>query len=217
MERIGPTLPEKYSPIRANGDGNQGAYLAAIPATMAQVLVDLLGSRWAEIDRESVIERLHQIEAIDSSADAAEKALRNRTDLTETQKLQLVQSRRGQGIYRRNLEGFEKACRITGVTNLRHLRASHIKPWRVSTIYEKLDGNNGLLLSPHIDHLFDQGFISFTDDGDLLISRLADADTLKRWGVQSASNHGAFRREQLPYLAFHREFVFRHSPGPCSP
>lgn len=210
MDILAPTLPEKYSPIQVSGNGNQGAYLAAVPVEMAQAVIELLGQRWAEIDRGVTIEAAHQIETIEASEEQIERELRNRTDLDETEKLQLVKSRRGQGIYRQNLEGFEKSCRITGVTNRRHLRASHIKPWRASTTFEKLDGNNGLLLSPHVDHLFDQGYISFADDGTLLVSRDADVDTLILWGVEPEGNYGSFRAEQLPYLAFHREFVFRN-------
>ncbi len=209
MEVLAPTLPERYSPIRSDGNGNQGAYLAAVPVEMAQVVIDLLGRRWAEVDRGATIDLGRQIETIETSEEQVEQELRNRTDLNETEKLQLVKSRRGQGIYRQNLEGFEKACRVTGVVSKRHLRASHIKPWRASTTFEKLDGNNGLLLSPHIDHLFDQGFISFADDGSLLVSLKADVDTLILWGIEPESNCGQFRTEQLPYLAFHREFVFK--------
>lgn len=209
MELLAPTLPDRYSPIRSDGNGNQGAYLAAVPVEMAQVIIDLLGPRWAELDRGATIEPAYQIETIETSEEQVEQEIRNRTDLNETEKLQLVKSRRGQGIYRQNLEGFEKACRVTGVTNRRHLRASHIKPWRASTTFEKLDGNNGLLLSPHIDHLFDQGFISFADDGLLLVSSKADVDTLILWGIEPEGNFGHFRTEQLPYLGFHREFVFK--------
>lgn len=209
MDVLAPVLPKKYSPIQANGNGNQGAYLAAVPVAMAHAVIDLLGPRWAEVDRDATIEPAHQIEANEASEEEVERELLNRTDLNETEKLQLAKSRRGQGTYRRNLEGFEKNCRITHVANRRHLRASHIKPWRASTTFEKLDGNNGLLLSPHIDHLFDQGFISFTDDGALLVSQQADVDTLILWGIEFEGNHGPFRPEQLPYLAFHREFVFK--------
>lgn len=209
MDVLAPRLPKKYSPIQSNGNGNQGAYLAAVPVEMAQALIRLLGPRWTEVNRGAAIEPSHQIEAIEASEEAVERELRNRTDLTETEKLQLVKARRGQGIYRQNLERFEHACRITGVANPRHLRASHIKPWRASTTFEKLDGNNGLLLSPHIDHLFDQGFISFADDGALLVSEQADMDALILWGIEVEGNYGSFRSEQLPYLAFHREFVFK--------
>jgi HNH endonuclease len=209
MDVLAQTLPEKYSPIRPNGNGNQGAYLAAVPVEMAQVVIDLLGTRWTEVDRDAAVELDHQIETIEKSEEQVEQELRNRTDLTETEKLQCVKSRRGQGVYRRNLESFEKACRITGVANRRHLRASHIKPWRASNTFEKLDGNNGLLLSPHIDHLFDQGYISFMDDGALLASPQADIDTLILWRIEPEGNYGPFRPEQLAYLAFHREFVFK--------
>jgi hypothetical protein len=209
MDILAPTLPDKYSPIRPDGNGNQVAYLAAVPVDMAQALIGILGTRWAEVDRDSTIAPAHQMETIETSEEQVEQQLRNRTDLNETEKLQLVKSRRGQGIYRQNLEGFEKACRITGVANRNHLRASHIKPWRSSTTFEKLDGNNGLLLSPHIDHLFDQGFISFADNGAVLLSPKVDVDTLILWGIEPEGNYGPFRAEQLPYLAFHREFVLK--------
>lgn len=211
MDVLAPTLPERYSPIQSNGNGNQGAYLAAVPVPMADVIVQLLGPRWAEVDRTISIDPNLKTEAIEASEEQVEQELRNRTDLTETDKLQLVRARRGQGVYRQNLEGFEKACRITGVESRRHLRASHIKPWRASTTFEKLDGNNGLLLSPHVDHLFDQGYISFTDGGALLLSPRADVDTLLLWGIDPERSYGPFRLEQLTYLAFHRDFVFKRS------
>lgn len=209
METLAPTLPAKYAPIQENGNGNQGAYLAAVPLPMAQALIKLLGSRWAEIDRSAIVEPEFEEEGIQASEEQIEREIRNRTDLSATEKLQLVRSRRGQGVYRRNLEGFEKACRITGVTNKRHLRASHIKPWRAGSTFEKLDGNNGLLLSPHIDHLFDQGYISFSDDGTLLVAPKADVDTLIMWSIEPGRNYGPFRAEQLPYLDFHREYIFK--------
>lgn len=209
MDVLAPTLPAKYSPIQPNGSGNQGAYLAAVPMEMAQTVIQLLGPRWLEVARRNLIESVDEIDMIEESEVQIEQGLRNRTDLDEIEKLQLVKSRRGQGVYRKNLESFEKACRITGASNRRHLRASHIKPWRASTTFEKLDGNNGLLLSPHIDHLFDQGFISFTDEGILLTSPEADIDTLIIWGIEPGGVFAAFRPEQLLYLEFHREFVFR--------
>ena len=64
----------------------------------------------------------------------------------------------------------ERACRITGVTTEEHLRASHCKPWRDASNEERLDGENGLLLTPNIDHLFDRGFIGFEDNGDVIVS-----------------------------------------------
>ncbi len=209
METLAPLLPEKYSPIRSSGDGNQGAYLAKIPRDMAQAVADLIGTRWPSNILQATELSINESEALEDAESSAENAIRNRTDLAETEKLALVRSRRGQGIYRKNLEGYEKQCRVTGVSNPSHLRASHIKPWRVSSNFEKLDGNNGFLLSPHIDHLFDRGYISFSDEGDILVSNLADKNTIKQWDIDLSINVGSLRPEQLPYLAFHRESVFR--------
>ena len=102
----------------------------------------------------------------------------------------------------------EQGCRVTGAKGQRYLIASHIKPWAESNNIEKLDGYNGLLLSPHIDRLFDQGFISFSDDGDLLISKHCDADIAKAWGVREMKT-GSFKSEQKVYLHYHRTHKFQ--------
>lgn len=209
MEILAPLLPGKYSPIRATGDGNQAAYLAAVPPAMAYALIQLLEPHWAALERDTFLEGQNWFQSTEAADATTEKAVHNRTDIGATEKWELVQSRRGQGVYRRNLESHETRCRVTGTTNLRHLRASHIKPWRVSTDFEKLDGNNGLLLSPHVDHLFDQGFISFTDAGEFLVSPSADLATLKLWQIDPRTQVGQFRPEQRLYLAYHRDFVLR--------
>lgn len=139
----------------------------------------------------------------------AEAQIQQRTDIGATEKLELRKSRRGQGIYRSNLERFEKRCRVTGLENRRHLRASHIKPWSVCTDAEKLDGYNGLLLSPHVDHLFDRGYISFTDAGELLIADSLDRRVLRTWGIPIRRTVGKFHPEQCTFLAYHRQEVFR--------
>ena len=116
-------------------------------------------------------------------ADKVEREILNNTTIDETERKSVVNARRGQGRFRRNLERFEMGCRITKVTDPRLLKASHIKPWaRCSTNHERLDGNNGLLLAPHVDHLFDKGYISFADDGKILLSGALDAEQLERLG-----------------------------------
>src|SRR5260370_12476783 len=103
----------------------------------------------------------------------------------------------------------EDRCRITGVTNPTHLRASHCKPWRDSTNEERIDGENGLLLTPTIDHLFDRGFISFEDSGVLIVSPVAHAPSLNLMGL--ATDHvirvGTFTQGQKQFLDYHRESV----------
>ena len=92
-----------------------------------------------------------------------------------------------------------------------HLRASHCKPWRDCESHgERLDPNNGLMLTPSIDHLFDRGFISFESDGRLLVSPVAHEESLVKMGVRVGDpvNVGRFRNEQRPYLEYHRDLVF---------
>src|SRR5690242_15745456 len=103
----------------------------------------------------------------------------------------------------------EHGCRITGVTNPVHLIASHCKPWRdCKTNEERLDGDNGLLLTPSIDHLFDRGFIGFKGDGDLIISPVADKPSLARMGIDvGGMNVSAFTVGQRRFLEYHRDMV----------
>jgi hypothetical protein len=145
--------------------------------------------------------------------DAAEEAIRRRTDIGPTEKIQLINARRGQGTFREKLERVEPGCRLTGLLDRRHLRASHIKPWCVCEDEEKLDGFNGLLLSPHINHLFDRGYISFSDPGDLLLSRDLNPAVLEKWGITLPRNVGAFAPEQCRYLEYHRTQVFEKTNG----
>ena len=90
-----------------------------------------------------------------------------------------------------------------------HLTASHIKPWRASNNREKIDGNNGLLLSPHVDRLFDHGYISFTDLGEILVSPKLGNEVLRLWNINPNENVGAFRSEQCVYLKYHRDNLFK--------
>jgi hypothetical protein len=127
-----------------------------------------------------------------------------------TEKLALRKSRVGQGLYRERLQAIESSCRVTGVSDPQLLTASHIKPWAVSTDSEKLDGNNGLFLSPHIDRLFDRGLVSFTDTGNLLVSAHVAMEDLDKWGIEPNLNVGPFSAEQAKYLSWHRhEYAFK--------
>ena len=143
--------------------------------------------------------------------DTVEQEIINNTDIDETERKAIVSSRRGQGRFRQNLAFIEKGCRVTGVTDPRLLRASHIKPWRsCADNHERLDGYNGFLLAPHIDLLFDRGYISFSDNGDLMISPRIESEQLALLNISSnpTLNVGVFSDKQKEYLKFHRTEVF---------
>jgi predicted restriction endonuclease len=134
-------------------------------------------------------------------------------EVPETDRLAIVQARRGQGIFRANVREVERACRVTRVDRSEHLIASHIRPWRDSSNGDRLAGENGLLLTPTIDHLFDKGFISFEGDGRLIVSPVAHEESLLRMGIRRSEkvNVGAFSDQQRQFLDYHRENVFREA------
>lgn len=144
-------------------------------------------------------------------------------DLSATVSLQLNAARTKQTLFRRRLLNVEKGCRLTGVADLRFLRASHIKPWAKCTSGdERVDGANGLLLTPHADLLFDRGWITFEDNGSLVRSAHLPNDVVEKIGLNLHAGRycGAFLEEQKSYLNYHRNAVFekafRASQDPLS-
>ncbi|WP_251647487.1 HNH endonuclease [Rummeliibacillus stabekisii] len=94
--------------------------------------------------------------------------------ISTTEKERLIKSRIGQGRFKKQLIERQCKCALCGVTDLRMLIASHIKPWSESTNEERLDVNNGLLLCPNHDSLFDKHLISFDNQGKIVISHTLD-------------------------------------------
>lgn len=102
--------------------------------------------------------------------------IQNTPNLTQTEKNQLVAARIGQGYFRRNLLIECRFCPITEVDDSRFLIASHIKPWRSSNNEERLSVKNGLLFTPTYDKLFDNGFISFSNEKEIIVSPLISTE-----------------------------------------
>lgn len=203
IEQIRPLLAEKYAPLQTNGNGLQGIYLTEISKEFGELLIML-----CQADLQSI-----QFELSPLPEDESEYEIKLEIEARKLEgnleKIQLTKSRRGQGIFKANVRLVEDHCRITGVSNIKHLRASHIKPWSVSNNDEKLDGYNGLLLSPHVDHLFDRGFISFRDSGGVLVSKELNPRVLDQWSIHPDRNVGKFQDGHLDYLEFHRDMVFQ--------
>lgn len=131
-------------------------------------------------------------------------SLRSRRDIKPTERKQLIDARLGQGRFRRDVERlWGDACSVSGCAIRETLRASHIKPWKPSSDAERLDGENGLLLTADLDALFDKGLISFTDDGAMIIAnRIARAD--RRLFRLPRSLRMPPTRGQASFLADHR-------------
>jgi predicted restriction endonuclease len=130
---------------------------------------------------------------------------------TRTEVRQLIAARLGQGWFKKEVQQLEPRCRLTGVAEPTLLIASHMKPWRSSNNTERLTGANGLLLSPHVDRLFDRGLITFRDDGSLVTSPALSREVTSRWHINGAPYGGAFKEDQKPFLEYHRDEIFQSS------
>jgi len=199
MDEIGPLLPGLHSPLRPDGVGNQ-AYLFEISSEMATLLMDLVHAPELKLEVATLS---------DLTFNEEEQLVIGDRTLEETVKATLVQARRGQGLFRKRVHLIEVGCRVTQVTAEKLLVASHIKPWKTSTNEERMSGNNGLFLSPHIDALFDKGYITFGPTGKIEVSPLLDSDVLARWKIDPKQNVGKFNSEQKYFLEYHEKEVFK--------
>lgn len=222
LDLLRPLLPDRYSPFNPDtGRGNQGAYLAEVLEPLFEVIVSntafdlalLMRGGSNSLSYESVVEAVE---------DTIEKRIADDLTLDDTERKSVIAARRGQGVFRTNLEKIERACRLTGITTPSLLKAGHIKPWRAcETAQERLDGMNGLLLTPDADHLFDRGFISFEDEGKVRISPRVDREDMRRLGFDQLVFEAtgmmeapadwrtdSFLPKQRAYLDYHRKEVY---------
>lgn len=214
MDTLGRHLPQRYAPLRPNGAGLQNLYLTRLPEEFAAVLLDLLGT-----EARNIVLAAQAVAPADSAVGLVQweehelQRIQSDTTVPETERAAIVLARRGQGLFKRRVMVLERACRITQVDREEHLRASHCKPWRDSSNEERLDGENGLLLTPSVDHLFDRGFISFADNGLVIISPVAHGDSLRRMGLDPTTppQVGTFSAGQRKYLDYHRDNVLLRS------
>ena len=208
-----PLLPDRYSPLQPNGNGLQSVYLTEVPTRLAEVLIGLIGQEVTPIALAARDVKPVSADDLDLWERKLEQELVNDSTVRETERMAIIRARNGQGLFKERVSKIESRCRITGVENPVHLVASHCKPWRDSTNEERLNGENGLLLTPSIDHLFDRGFIGFEDNGKLIISPVAHRPSLQLMGIDTTKviNVGGFSGGQKQFLDFHRNAVLLQS------
>jgi hypothetical protein len=122
-----------------------------------------------------------------------------------------VVQRVGQDLFRSALLDFwQGRCCATGLAVPELLRASHIKPWaQCGSDEERLDVFNGLLLAPHLDALFDGGWMTVQPDGNVLFAKRMPALELQQLGVQRDLKVQGLTTTHERYLGFHRNSVFK--------
>ncbi len=183
LQQVSSSLVEQVIFIQRNTKGN-GMYSAAL-RNYEDYLRDITGEELAE-DLEAII----QDDAIPT-----------------TEKSTFFNARVGQGKFRKALIDQWQGCAVTGFSDTRFLVASHIKPWKASNHKERLDPYNGLLLLPNLDKVFDLGYISFKETGEILIHD--DLEEHALLGV-SPSLTVKLDDQHQENMDYHRRQVFKH-------
>lgn len=131
-------------------------------------------------------------------------------DQIATEKQALTKMRIGQNTYRNGLmEKYDGRCIVTGIHHPKLLIASHIKPWSVCENNERVDVENGLLLSANMDKLFDCGLITFHDNGKLYISSFVGQSNATKLQITNDTVVDLKASHRLcEYLQYHRDVLF---------
>lgn len=191
--------------------GGVAAELADLPAApvtgpgLATVLLDRLSDLHGALDR---VYRL-AVSLPDAPLLAFQKEITNLPRSTEAERL--VVQRVGQTVFREALlDYWGRRCPLTGVTEPRLLRASHIKPWAdCDNDAERLDVYNGLLLAAHLDAAFDVGLISFADDGAILFSPAFTEADRSALGLHGGMVLASLTPRHRARLAWHRAHIMK--------
>jgi 5-methylcytosine-specific restriction protein A len=125
---------------------------------------------------------------------------------TVTERSGLVTSRVGQGAYRKRIiHRWEYKCAVTKFNKLDILIASHIVPWSKASDQERLDVNNGLLLSPTYDALFDKHLVTFDNNGKIQLSEKIEFSAYQKIGVTGKEQITDLSMYNIQYLDRHNQ------------
>lgn len=175
---------EKYSTKHAMGDFRAGL----------NKFLTFVNSDFRKKYNDSILSEIDKVQA-DSRLEVTEKEA-------------IVQSRIGQGRFRRSLIDYWHGCSISSCRLTDILIASHIKPWRDADNFERLDVYNGLLLLPDYDKLFDLGYMSFDVNGVAVYSKLLSVSDKKILGLKNDLHLINIEEQHKKYLKFHNEYCF---------
>ena len=125
-------------------------------------------------------------------------------------------TRRGQNSFRgKVLEYWKGKCPLTGICEAELLRASHIIPWnRCEAEADRLDPDNGILLSPLWDAAFDRGLITFSDNGEVIFGDKLSKNTLNHMFEQRSPRITGLSDKHRENLKWHRRNYLCHKIYP---
>jgi hypothetical protein len=140
----------------------------------------------------------------DYSKTVSERRKKKYTKPKKTSELRFVNQRVGQSYFRNQLlDRWDYKCAVTGYDNYKICIASHIVPWKISE-EDRLEIDNGILLSPDLDALFDKKLISFKDNGKIIMSKKI-LKNISMLGINEEMSLSKVTEGMKKYLSWHRE------------
>lgn len=122
-----------------------------------------------------------------------------------TEKQSFVKTRIRQGAFRKSvIHRWNYECAVTKFDDTRILIASHIVPWKDANDEERLDVDNGILLSPTYDALFDKHLISFDENGLIMLGYQISKSNYEKIGVKGTELITDLSDGNQNYLEQHR-------------
>jgi putative restriction endonuclease len=121
----------------------------------------------------------------------------------------------GQEKYKKEVIDLMPQCPFTKISDERLLTASHIKPYIICIRENRMDQAmhhlNGLALSPTYDRLFDRGYITFTNKGELVCGTQLSSLTWEKLNINPNAKNimRIYPENREEYLEYHRKNVFQ--------
>jgi len=166
---------------------------------------------WLNREIETVIDTAEQEDVLkvqlDNSVDEIDKEIETK-QLQGEEREALIKVRVNQSAFRKLLMRRYTHCCLCDVDDESLLVASHIKPWAKSNHAEKVDVNNGLLLCPNHDKLFDRGYISFDNGGHIVISDELSKNCAISMNIKNDMQI-ELSNDNIKYMEYHRNNVLK--------
>ncbi len=111
----------------------------------------------------------------------------------------------GQDAFRRGvIQLWKGACALCSAKSPALLKASHILRWEHGTTDQRNDPHNGILLAAHFDAAFEDGLISFSDEGRIIISSRLLSEEMTAVGISREMRLPFVPSRAPQYLNWHR-------------
>lgn len=117
-------------------------------------------------------------------------------------------ARKGQEKYREQVFNRFSYCVVTHVTDPNLLIACHIKDYAKCNQAEQYDKYNGLTMTPTIHTLFDLGYLTFDDNGKMVLSDFFRNNDRRCLNLYGKSISIPLVDKMKPYLQWHNEHTF---------